>query len=98
MGEIKIGTLKGQDEHGNMYYENLQYQLGRFFICFYLDLGRHRWVEYAGWHWRFDYTQISPAWLGWLASSYDETPDEVGDMGIRLFVASCPSEDKMQGD
>ena len=28
MGEIKIGTLKGQDEHGNMYHENLKYQLG----------------------------------------------------------------------
>ena len=28
MGEIKIGTLKGQDEHGNMYYENLNYQFG----------------------------------------------------------------------
>ena len=28
MGEIKLGTLKGQDEHGNMYYENLNYQFG----------------------------------------------------------------------
>ena len=29
MGEIKLGTLKGQDEHGNMYYENLKYQFGK---------------------------------------------------------------------
>lgn len=29
MSEIKLGTLKGQDEHGNMYYENLDYQFGR---------------------------------------------------------------------
>lgn len=28
MGEIRLGTLKGQDEHGNMYYENLNYQFG----------------------------------------------------------------------
>ena len=28
MGEIKLGTLKGQDEHGNMYYEGLNYQFG----------------------------------------------------------------------
>ena len=28
MGEIKLGTLKGQDEHGNMFYENLNYQFG----------------------------------------------------------------------
>ena len=43
----------------------------------YESLGRHRWVEYAAWNWRFDYTQIAPAWLGWVASTYDETPDEV---------------------
>lgn len=28
MGEIKLGTLKGVDEHGNCYYENLDYQYG----------------------------------------------------------------------
>lgn len=33
MGEIKLGTLKGQDEHGNMYYECLKYQFGEAF-CF----------------------------------------------------------------
>jgi subunit NDUFA12 isoform CRA_a len=31
MGEIKLGTLKGQDEHGNMYYEGLNYQFGEPF-------------------------------------------------------------------
>lgn len=35
MGEIKLGTLKGQDEHGNMYYECLKYQFGRAFDCFH---------------------------------------------------------------
>ena len=40
-------------------------------------LGRHRWVEYAGWNWRFDYMQIAPQWLGWVASLYDEVPSEV---------------------
>ena len=36
MGEIKLGTLKGQDEHGNMYYENLNYQFGiRLIDCIY---------------------------------------------------------------
>ena len=40
-------------------------------------LGRHRWVEYAGWNWRFDYNQVAPQWLGWLASLYDEVPSEV---------------------
>ena len=91
MGEIKIGTLKGQDEHGNMYYENLKYQLGKFCVFVVLLLGRHRWVEYAGWKWRFDYTQVSPAWLGWLAGSYDETPDEVMHLIFNSYLASCPS-------
>ena len=35
VGEIKLGTLKGQDEHGNMYYECLKYQFGRAFECFH---------------------------------------------------------------
>ncbi|KAK8791697.1 hypothetical protein WA538_002901 [Blastocystis sp. DL] len=69
MGEIKLGTLKGQDEHGNMYYECLKYQFGR-----------HRWVEYAGWNWRFDYMQIAPQWLGWVASLYDEVPSEQNEL------------------
>lgn len=44
---------------------------------FIMLLGRHRWVEYAGWNWRFDYMQIAPQWLGWVASLYDEVPSEV---------------------
>ena len=43
----------------------------------FMVLGRHRWVEYAGWSWRFDYNQVAPQWLGWLASLYDEVPSEV---------------------
>ena len=82
MSEIKLGTLMGQDELGNLYYENLNYQHGRLWYCVHEKLGRHRWVEYAGWNWRFDYTQIAPAWLGWVASTYDETPDEVAEASI----------------
>ncbi|KAK8807051.1 hypothetical protein WA158_003810 [Blastocystis sp. Blastoise] len=66
MGEIKLGTLKGVDEHGNAYYENLDYQYGR-----------HRWIEYGSWNWKFDTSQIPPLWFGWLTSMYDQTPDEM---------------------
>ena len=34
-------------------------------------------MEYAGWDHEFDYKQIAPQWLGWMASLYDETPAEV---------------------
>ena len=50
MGEIKIGTLKGQDEHGNMYYEGLNYQFGEPLQLFLYDsrttpMGRVCWME-----------------------------------------------------
>uniref|UniRef100_A0A7S3QL95 NADH dehydrogenase [ubiquinone] 1 alpha subcomplex subunit 12 n=1 Tax=Dunaliella tertiolecta TaxID=3047 RepID=A0A7S3QL95_DUNTE len=56
------GTLVGQDQHGNKYYENnnLQYD-------------RKRWVMYKD---TFDYSPstIPPEWHGWINYVNDYTP------------------------
>ena len=65
IGDLKFGELKGTDEYGNKYYENLD-----------LPYGQHRWVEYANVH-NPDASAITPAWHGWMHHTYDETPDEL---------------------
>ncbi len=65
IGDIKFGTLKGEDNFGNKYYENLD-----------LPYGQHRWVEYSNIH-NPDATMIQPEWHGWMHHMFDETPDEM---------------------
>jgi NADH:ubiquinone oxidoreductase subunit len=64
IGDIKFGTLRGTDNFGNKYYENLD-----------LPFGQHRWVEYSNIH-NPDATMIQPEWHGWMHHMFDETPEE----------------------
>ena len=56
------GELVGEDELGNKYYENVNYQSGR-----------HRWVEYENIE-NYDYSasSIPREWHGWLHHVDDE--------------------------
>lgn len=65
IGDLKFGELKGEDEFGNKYYEDLEQ-----------PYGQHRWVEYANSH-DPDATMITPAWHGWMHHTFDETPHEL---------------------
>ncbi|EGG16106.1 NADH dehydrogenase ubiquinone 1 alpha subcomplex subunit 12 [Cavenderia fasciculata] len=53
-GEIKYGTIVGQDSFGNRYYENKAE-----------PHGRHRWVEYGNPK-NVDASLVPPEWHSWL--------------------------------
>lgn len=59
------GTLVGEDELGNRYYENNNNQIGR-----------HRWVVYKDLSWPLgqEATSICPDWHGWIHCLYDVPP------------------------
>ncbi|CAG0922100.1 unnamed protein product [Notodromas monacha] len=62
--DLKDGTLVGEDQFGNKYYENTRY----FF-------GRNRWVIYhpsVGVD--YDGSMIPPDWYGWLHYKTDFAP------------------------
>ena len=59
------GELKGSDEHGNQYYENLK-----------RPFGRQRFIIYSGWRSEVDPSRIPPEWHHWLHSITDRTPVE----------------------
>ena len=62
-----LGTLRGVDEFGNKYYENLDMQYGR-----------HRFVNYAQRRRQGDHcTTIPPGWWGWIHHARDTTPADV---------------------
>lgn len=65
IGDLKFGQLKGTDQYGNKYYEDLD-----------LPYGQHRWVEYANIH-DPDSAMIQPEWHGWMHHTFDETPDQI---------------------
>lgn len=56
------GSLIGMDQHGNKYYENRSYQVGR-----------HRWVVYAD-QWDYSATSVPPEWHAWLHFIHDGAP------------------------
>jgi NADH:ubiquinone oxidoreductase subunit len=68
VGDIKFGVLKGTDNFGNKYYENVD-----------LPFGQHRWVEYSNLH-DPDASMIQPEWHGWMHHMFDETPQELDAM------------------
>jgi NADH:ubiquinone oxidoreductase subunit len=68
VGDIKFGVLKGTDNFGNKYYENVE-----------LPFGQHRWVEYSNLD-NPDATMIQPEWHGWMHHAFDETPQELDAM------------------
>lgn len=65
IGDIKFGELKGTDQWGNKYYEDLTQ-----------PFGQHRWIEYADIH-NPDAAMIQPEWHGWMHHMFDETPEEM---------------------
>ena len=65
IGDIKFGELKGTDQWGNKYYEDLSQ-----------PFGQHRWIEYADIH-NPDAAMIQPEWHGWMHHMFDETPEEM---------------------
>jgi len=65
-GFIKEGTYIGTDAHGNKYYENKEYYIGR-----------SRWVIYSPkFGTDFDGSMVAPEWFGWLHYKTDEYPTE----------------------
>jgi len=93
---IKEGTYIGSDAHGNKYYENKEYYIGR-----------SRWVIYAPkFGTDFDGSMVAPEWFGWLHYKTDECPT-TPSLAVPKYVdtkiphsyqsfASCP--DKNQPD
>ncbi|CAH2083869.1 unnamed protein product [Euphydryas editha] len=62
--ELKDGTLVGEDQFGNKYYENPRY--------FY---SRNRWVEYSdNFNMNYDGSQVPAEWFGWLHYKTDLPP------------------------
>ncbi|XP_033112534.1 NADH dehydrogenase [ubiquinone] 1 alpha subcomplex subunit 12-like, partial [Anneissia japonica] len=65
--DLRIGTLVGEDQFGNKYYES-----DRYFI------GRHRWVSYTrNRFWDYDSSQIPPEWHRWIHCMTDDPPSKV---------------------
>jgi NADH:ubiquinone oxidoreductase subunit len=58
-GGVHVGT----DANGNRFFENLDAQIGR-----------HRWVVFAGHDWRNGGSSITPEWHGWMHAICDESP------------------------
>uniref|UniRef100_A0A1B6M2N7 NADH dehydrogenase [ubiquinone] 1 alpha subcomplex subunit 12 n=1 Tax=Graphocephala atropunctata TaxID=36148 RepID=A0A1B6M2N7_9HEMI len=62
--DLRIGTLVGQDDYGNKYYEDNKY-----------FLGRNRWVNYADSVFLdYDGSQVPAEWFGWLHYRTDLPP------------------------
>jgi len=63
-----LGTLRGVDEFGNRYYENLDNQFGR-----------HRWINFAEKRRELSHAgTIPPGWWGWIHHSKSHTPADEG--------------------
>jgi len=76
IGDLKFGELKGVDQFGNKYYEDLD-----------LPFGQHRWVEYANIH-NPDASSITPEWHGWMHHTFDETPDELNKIEREMLATT----------
>jgi len=61
------GTLKGTDQFGNEYYEDLQAISGRHRFIVYADQRSGMW----------DPSTVPAEWHGWLHHTVDETPVEL---------------------
>ncbi|XP_026331913.1 probable NADH dehydrogenase [ubiquinone] 1 alpha subcomplex subunit 12 [Hyposmocoma kahamanoa] len=73
---LKEGKLVGRDLHGNRYYENDYYLLGR-----------NRWVEFNDKvKFEYDASQIHPEWYGWLHYVTDCLPCEDS---AKMDIACC---------
>eukprot|EP00903_Cladosiphon_okamuranus_P012006 g11273.t1 len=68
VGDVKFGEFKGEDAHGNKYYENKEY-----------PYGQHRWVEYADIH-NYDSSSVTAAWHPWLHHMSDHTPSAAAQL------------------
>ncbi|EIN10482.1 NDUFA12-domain-containing protein [Punctularia strigosozonata HHB-11173 SS5] len=66
IGDAKYGALKGTDQFGNKYYENLNPEEE--------VPGRHRWVDFA--QHDFNATQVPPEWHSWLSHIRKDPPSE----------------------
>ncbi|KAF9647043.1 NDUFA12-domain-containing protein [Thelephora ganbajun] len=66
IGDAKYGVLKGTDQFGNKYFENLDPE----------DEvpGRHRWVDYA--QHEYHASQVPPEWHAWLQHIRKDPPTE----------------------
>ncbi|ETO18295.1 hypothetical protein RFI_18983 [Reticulomyxa filosa] len=86
-----LGTLRGVDEFGNRYYENLDNQFGLFFFYFLKFVifnpfffsqhktGRHRWINYAERRRELSHAgTIPPGWWGWIHFSNSHIPADEG--------------------
>eukprot|EP01136_Pigoraptor_vietnamica_P024243 Opistho-1_new@77103 len=61
-GDLRAGTLVGEDKFGNKYYEDKN-----------RILGRNRWVEYKPWK-AYDASQIPAEWHRWIHYISDHPP------------------------
>lgn len=67
MNDTKSGTLVGEDDFGNKYYEtNDPAEIHM----------RTRWVEYKDF-WRYDASHAEPGWHYWLAYGTDVAPNKL---------------------
>eukprot|EP01135_Chromosphaera_perkinsii_P006572 Nk52_evm1s549 gene=Nk52_evmTU1s549 len=64
-GDLRWGTLVGQDSLGNKYYENPKY-----------ISGHNRFVEYANGY-DHDASQIPAEWHNWMTHMSDDAPSKV---------------------
>lgn len=67
MNDTKSGTLVGEDDFGNKYYETENPEEIHM---------RTRWVEYKDF-WRFDASHSEPGWHYWLAYGTDTPPTKL---------------------
>lgn len=65
MNDTKSGTLVGEDDFGNKYYETTDEDEIHM---------RTRWCEYKDF-WRFDASHSEPGWHYWLAYGTDTPPN-----------------------
>eukprot|EP01137_Pigoraptor_chileana_P016506 Opistho-2@73384 len=76
-GDLRAGTLVGEDSLGNKYFEDNT-----------RPLGRNRWVEYKSWN-DYEASQITAEWHRWMHNISDFPPANDPRMNYRpKFLAT----------
>lgn len=77
INDTKSGVLVGTDDYGNKFYETQDP------VEIHM---RTRWVEYKDF-WKFDMSQVEPAWHYWLAYGTDTLPTKIpeSEKSVRAY-------------
>ena len=77
-GRYDLVKCVGQDQFGNMYYEDLLLdgKKNSYLSWYCQGYSRRRWVEYADYFLPIGITgdRVPPGWHGWLAYQFDDAP------------------------